>query len=77
MKTLNVRADQGLCHSPYFTHGKVYVARQVGDLNVFEVTDDIGHTRIIIPDDPCPHFVMPFITMNNSDRGRFLTVREE
>lgn len=76
MNTLKVRADEGLCRSPYFTHGRVYVARQVDGLRIFEVTDDIGHTRVIIPGEPCPHFVMPFGTMHNSDRGRFVPVDE-
>lgn len=73
-REVRVQADEGLCRSPYFTHGRQYVARRVReDLRVYSIRDDRGHERITLLDEPCPHFVMPF-AVAPAMRGRFRTV---
>jgi len=40
--------------SVVFTDGKTYVAEHFKNA-LYQVTDDRGHIRYIIPDAPCPH----------------------
>jgi hypothetical protein len=57
-----------------FTHGKIYATRP-GPGTLLAVTDDLGHTRYIIPDAPCAHLV-PALRWFTSDKlGRFETVK--
>lgn len=74
-RLVRVQADEGLCRSPYFTHGRQYVAERVReDLRVYRLRDDLGRERISLLDEPSPHFVMPSSHMDPSARGRFRTV---
>lgn len=40
----------------HFTDGKVYESRTKTG-NLFNIIDDLGHARAIIPDVPCPHLM--------------------
>lgn len=56
----------GTC--PYFTDGKLYVARPVGSGRVAEVNDDRGNIRVVslVPGDKCPHLLKHWL--QNYDR---------
>jgi hypothetical protein len=58
---MKIRCEKRNSRCSYFTDGKTYEARQMfsGDLplKTYEVRDDRGNTRVVIPDgSPCPHF---------------------
>lgn len=51
-----VRCIKNGSTSRIFTDGKIYEARHFKNA-LYEIHDDLGHSRYIIPDEPCPHLV--------------------
>lgn len=79
-----VRCEKRQSHCPYFTDGKVYEAHQKfsGDLplRVYEVRDDRGNARVIVPDgEPCPHFTTSAYPrdLRSLLAGRFHLIEEQ
>lgn len=52
----------------YFRSGIVYTGVQREGLNIWDVIDDLGHTRAIIPNTLSPHLITRFIDLYNYPR---------
>jgi len=63
-----------LTRSTRFTNGAVYKAFQCFEgARVYDVIDDLGIVRTIIPDEPCPHLTPLEGPYGSRDLGRFVT----
>lgn len=63
-----------LTRSTRFTNGAVYKAYQCfKGARVYDVIDDSGIVRTIIPDEPCPHLTPMEGQYGSRDLGKFVT----
>ena len=63
-----------LTRSTRFTNGTVYKAYQCfKGARVYDIIDDLGIVRTIIPDEPCPHLTPMEGQYGPRDLGKFVT----
>ena len=72
---IRVRCEKGGADSRVFTDGKVYEARHHANA-LYEVRDDRGNVRYIIPGERCPHLVVQHDHWQQAVVGRFVVLEE-
>ena len=80
IKRISVRCEYNLLtQSTQFRNGAIYQAVQCFEgARVYDIIDDLGIVRTIIPDEPCPHLTPTPLgaPYRSRDLGKFVTVEQ-